>query len=161
MPYIPNQHQHYNLLPRCSAQGGEVFSYPSALIESIEALLPAGESLIPYGYSSYAEYDAQIEAYHKLYALDNPPLETLLNQLKTEIKERNVKEDWTVVRFLGDSTDSFLGLTHGQCYYWPCSKGHPTYEGVIDDEEFTSYLYSTSKNLWEVLEDPLGITKNP
>jgi hypothetical protein len=35
----------------------------------------------------------------------------------------------------------------------------PEYEGVIDDEEFTSYLYDTAPELWEIAEDPLGMAK--
>ena len=34
------------------------------------------------------------------------------------------------------------------------------YEGVIDDEEFTSYLYSTEPEDWEILEDPTGMAYN-
>ena len=31
------------------------------------------------------------------------------------------------------------------------------YRGVIDDEEFTAYLYPTEPDLWEILEDPTGM----
>lgn len=34
---------------------------------------------------------------------------------------------------------------------------NPVYEGVIDNEEFTSYLYPTDSDLWEILEDPTGM----
>ena len=29
--------------------------------------------------------------------------------------------------------------------------------GVIDDEEFTAYLYPTEPHLWEILLDPTGM----
>ena len=48
-----------------------------------------------------------------------------------------------------------FSLTQGKYYYWPCSKESPVYEGVIDDEEFTSYLYPTDAALWEIAEDPV------
>lgn len=46
MPYIPKNHEKYNLLPRCKERGGEVFEYPSMLNE-LEDIL--GKSLMPYG----------------------------------------------------------------------------------------------------------------
>lgn len=158
MPYIPKQHQKYGLLPYCKKHGGEVFSYPPDLLNKVESLLPEGEGLTPYGYSCYDKYYAQIDKYKSLYAVDNIKLEKLLSQLKLEIQKMNIKEDWAVLRFVGNSTPEVFGLTHGKCYYWPCSKEQPEYEGVIDDEEFTSYIYPTRPELWEVLEDPLGIT---
>ena len=48
-------------------------------------------------------------------------------------------------------------LTRGRCYYWPCSKERPVYEGVIDDEEFTSYLYPCDAECWEIVLDPTGM----
>ena len=158
MPYIPKEHERYNVLPYCKEHGGEVFSYPSGLLQKGESFLPEGEGLTPYGYNNYEEYYAQIDKYSAIYAADNTELQTLLAQLKREIKAMNIKEDWAVVRFIGNSTPEAFGLTYGKCYYWPCSKEHPEYEGVIDDEEFTSYVYPTRPELWEVLEDPLGIT---
>lgn len=158
MPYIPKAHEKYDVLPYCRKHGGEVFSYPPDLLRQVESLLPKGEGLTPYGYSSYEEYYTQIDQYTAIYAADNLKLRELLSQFKREIKAMNIKEDWAVVRFVGNSTPEVFGLTHGKCYYWPCSKEHPEYEGVIDDEEFTSYIYPTRPELWEVLEDPLGIT---
>lgn len=63
------------------------------------------------------------------------------------------------MKYIGESTDGVSGLTHGRCYYWPCSTKNPVYEGVIDDEEFTSYLYPVDANLWEIIEDPTGMAK--
>lgn len=36
MPYIPEQHKKYHLLPMCQKNGGEVFEYPSALLAQLE-----------------------------------------------------------------------------------------------------------------------------
>ena len=159
MAYIPKQHEKYGLLPFCRVNGGEVFSYPTELVYEIENLLSQGESLTPYGYSSYQEYDSVIEKCRAKYAKEGSKLDLLLTDLKVKIHAMNIKEDWVVARYLGEKKNSVFGLTSGRCYYWPCSKEHPVYEGVVDDEEFTSYQYPTNPELWEVLEDPLGMTK--
>ena len=92
----------------------------------------------------------------KLYYLRN------LTGKKARIAEKrmNVKEDWSVVRYVGHEYDDkprVFGLTRGRCYYWPCSKERPVYEGVIDDEEFTSYLYPCDAECWEIVLDPTGM----
>ena len=69
----------------------------------------------------------------------------------------NIKENWSVLRYIGKSHNSVGGLNNGKVYYWPCSIENPVYEGVIDDEEFTSYLYSTDSDDREILEDPTGM----
>ena len=103
-------------------------------------------------------------------------------EYKADIKKRNVKENWSVVKYVGETTGLF-GLTHGRHYYWPSSTDNPEYEGVIDDEEFTSYLmcdansntvyqstdeatekakffeYHKPYSNWEISEDPTGITR--
>ena len=69
----------------------------------------------------------------------------------------NRKEQWSVLKFIGTEID---GLTPGSNYYWPSSFSNPVYRGVVDDEEFTSYLYPTDADLWEILEDPTGMAYN-
>lgn len=81
----------------------------------------------------------------------------LFNKLKAEIERYNRKEDWSVCRYIGESMDLAFGLTPGNCYYWPCCAEVPKYEGVIDNEEFTSYWYAIDPELWEILEDPTGM----
>ena len=69
----------------------------------------------------------------------------------------NVKEIF-VLRYKGPDIGGVFGLRNGHCYYWPCDVDHPLYEGVIDDEEYTSYWYPTEPEMWEILEDPIIIT---
>lgn len=160
MPYIPVGHEKYDLLPKCRKRGGEVFSYPSEELSVIETLLPKGEGLTPYGYESYAEYDAEIDRYSLLYGFYNGELNDLgckLMAYKEIIRKMNVKENWSVLKYIGETAEGCFGLTCGKYYYWPCSLESPEYEGVIDDEEFTSYLYTTAAELWEIAEDPLGM----
>lgn len=158
MPYIPEEHRMYNLLPHSSKYSGEVFSYPPSEDE-IRKLLPESESVIPYGYKSYAEFYDTIDYYISKYGTSESILNELGDKLvayKEEVYKMNIKENWSVMKYLGNSTP-FWGLTKGQYYYWPCSIETPLYEGVIDDEEFTSYFYSTNSELWEIVIDPTGM----
>ena len=156
MPYIPKNHEKYNLLPSCRKHGGEVFSYPVEFLDELQDYLPYKISLMPYGYDSYEDYFNAIDEYISKYAKTEEAVKKF-NAFKQAIAEMNVKEEWSVLRYKGESDDKIFGLTHGQVYYWPCSKNRPEYEGVIDDEEFTSYLYPTDASLWEILEDPTGM----
>jgi hypothetical protein len=76
-----------------------------------------------------------------------------------EIKELNQKEEWSVLKYIGPTTEE-IGLTNGKNYYWPTSKNNPVYNGVFDDEEIRSYLYPTDEKFWIILEDPTGMAYN-
>lgn len=156
MAYIPEKHQKYNLLPRCREHGGEVFEYPGYLHDMINLLLPDGESVNPYGYDSYEEYYAEIDRCRDLYA-STDKAKALFDQYKVVMKEMNRKENWSVLKYVGNSNHAGIGVTKGHVYYWPCSKFSPVYQGVIDDEEYTSYAYSTNPDDWESLEDSTGM----
>ena len=156
MPYIPEEHKQYNLLPYCCEHGGEVFDYPSELIYEAEKLLGESGELMPYNYNSYEQYYGFIDALiaqHK----NDPEIKAKLLQVKEMVQQMNQKEDWSVLRYVGPSDESCFGLTHGKNYYWPTRREDPTYCGVIDDEEFTSYLYPTEPGLWQILLDPTGM----
>lgn len=156
MAYIPEQHKKYDLLPHCKKHGGEVFEYPCKLLDKLEKYLPGGENLMPYGYKSYEEYYSEIDKLAEQFFTD-PDVAKMYAEFKNEMLKLNVKENWSVLRYIGKSSKSCIGLTHGNIYYWPCSIDNPVYEGVIDDEEFTSYLYPTEASEWEILEDPTGM----
>lgn len=170
-PYIPAEHVEYDLLPRCRKNGGEVFSYPAEL-EAIDELLSKHEYaedpercislLIPYGERSYFCYLKRLTSYIEKYRELDPDLSQLIEWLAGAMRRMNVKENWSIVRYIGDQYDEVEsgqsnGLTRGRCYYWPCSKEHPVYEGVIDNEEFTSYLYPCDPDSWEIVSDPTGM----
>lgn len=159
MAYIPESHKKYGMLPLCQENGGEVFEYPPDTSE-IDSLLELYEiNIEPYGYESYEQYydflDTLINEFKKL----NPKLERKLKRYKKIVLEENVKEQWSICRYIGESTDSAMGLTKGHCYYWPASYKRPFFHGVIDDEEFTGYQYNTKRENWEILEDPTGMAK--
>ena len=156
MAYIPEKYKKYNLLPHCKEKGGEVFSYPSALLNELEKYLPDEENMMPYGYNSYEEYYSEMDKLAEQYFKGVDTL-MLYEKFKAELAKLNVKENWSVLRYIGKGKHGCMGLTSGSIYYWPCSIENPVYEGGIDDEEFTSYLYPTEANEWEILEDPTGM----
>lgn len=156
MPYIPENHIQYDLLPSRRKRGGEVFDYPSGLINEVEQLLDSCEEIIPYNYKSYEEYFCSLDALIQVHAA-SPKLVAKLVKLKEAIISMNQKEEWSVLKYVGPTDDCFFGLTHGKNYYWPTEKSNPVYHGVIDNEEFTAYLYPTEASLWVILEDPTGM----
>lgn len=154
MAYIPAKHDKYDLLPLCKKLGGEVFSYPSETIDEIHSLINEEENLIPYGFDSYEAYDALLDKLIKKYKSENARQNVIvekLEMLKKQIKLMNIKENWSVVQYVGKTTSDF---TMGRCYYWPCHEETPKYEGIIDDEEFTSYLHDIQATDWRIIEDP-------
>ena len=159
MPYIPKKHEKYELLPFCRKEGGEVFQYPGSLIHKVEKMICVESSILPYNYDSYEEYYGLIDELIEKYSADITVVD-LLQQLKRKMHEMNCKEEWSVLKYIGPTDDSCVGLTKGKNYYWPAHRSNPVYSGVIDDEEFTAYLYPTVKELWEILEDPTGMAYN-
>ncbi len=155
MPYIPEEHKKYNVLPYSVEHGGEVFCYPSELVDEIESYYPEGDSFIPYGYESYEEYFDYLDEYES--EATDPHLIDLFEELKKEILQTNKKEEWSICRYVGPEMSTVKGLEPGQCYYWPCCADDPEYAGVIDNEEFTSYWYPTNPELWEIVVDPTGM----
>lgn len=155
MPYIPENHKKYNLLPWCVKHGREAFEYPGDIICRLEDMIP-DVNLFPYNYESYEEYYSTLDSYIERYN-DVPETRERLEQFKSKMIEMNQKEEWSVLRYIGPSCDSITGLTYGKTYYWPTQISNPIYHGVIDNEEFTSYLYPTEREYWEILEDPTGM----
>lgn len=156
MPYIPEEHKQYPVLRFSREHGGEVFQYHDWPDEKLNELV--GDSLIPYGYKSYEEYYEKIDELIIKYA-NEPETVELLKKVKENIAKWNKKEEWSICRFVGDDLGEVFGLHHGGYYYWPCSEDRPTFSGVIDDEEFTAYIYPTEPELWEIIIDPTGMAR--
>ena len=68
MPYIPKEHEKYDLLPHCRKDGGEVFEYPGGLLYKTEKLICSNITLMPYNYESYDEYFNMIDSLIDKYA---------------------------------------------------------------------------------------------
>lgn len=115
MPYIPKQHEKYNLLPYCRKNGGEVFDYPSELIYKAENLLE-NECLMPYHFDSYEEYYGHIDDLIRKYQEDLQIVE-VLTSVKAEVRSMNIKEEWSVLKYIGPLSDAIFGLTHDKNYY--------------------------------------------
>ena len=158
MPYIPKKHEKYNLLPLCREDGGEVFDYPSELIVEVEQIIGTSVGIFPYNFNSYDEYFTSIDELI-LNNANNSYLTEKLHKVKEVVQLMNQKEEWSILKYIGPTDNALFGLTHGKNYYWPTRKENPVYNGVIDDEEFTTYLYPTEEKLWEILEDPTGMAK--
>ena len=157
MAYIPEEHKKYNVLPR-HGKDGEVFEYPN--LDYIEDLLCGYPvRLIPYNFKSYEEYFNNLDEIDVSYGRNIIGLHNALEKLKKAIIKLNKKEEWSICRYKGESLDRAFGLTHDQCYYWPTTKSNPVFQGVIDDEEFTSYFYEPDAEDWEILVDPTGMAK--
>ena len=70
----------------------------------------------------------------------------------------NNKDLWSVLKYTGETNE--FHLTHGRAYYWPCTKEDPYFRGIVDDEEFTNYLYDvygSCSDDWIILDDPTGM----
>ncbi len=156
MPYIPEEHKQYPVLPYCREHGGEVFQYHNLPEKELESLV--GEHLIPYGYDSYEAYFEKIEGLIKEHR-NEPETVALLQKVKSDMAEWNRKEEWSICRFIGERIGHIFGLHSGGYYYWPTCASDPKYGGVIDDEEFTAYLFPTDPELWEIVVDPTGMAQ--
>lgn len=156
MAYIPETHKRYRLLPYCCEHGREVFEYPSGLLNKVNNVLPERETLDPYGFKSYEEYYSAVDKWISIFE-DNSNIKALLLLFRKEMQSLNCKENWSILKYVGPSSDSVFGLTPGRYYYWPCSLKNSAYRGVIDDEEYTAYFYPTIAEYWEIAEDPTGM----
>ncbi len=156
MPYIPSAHKKYKLLPRCRKNGGEVFEYPSEMLDEVDKLLPEGETLMPYGYKSYDEYYNKLDGYIR--SLDDEDAKRTIDLFANRMVATNIKDTWAILKYIGETTEDceFAGLTHGKFYYCPRPKPVHGMIGIIDNEEFTSYMYPCDSSDWIVYEDPTG-----
>ena len=155
MVYIPAKHKKYNMLPLCQKSGTEVIIYPSEFFDKAEKYIDPYASLLPYSYKSTDEYLSTIDRIIESHS-HNYDLSVLLRLYKDKVIEMNDKDQRSVVKYIGEN-GLFSDLTNGKYYYWPTTAEHPVYIGVIDDEEFTSYIYPVDSSLWEIAEDPTNM----
>lgn len=94
MPYIPKEHEKYDVLPRKRKNGGEAFDYPSKMLFQIEEII--GHDLTPYGYESYEEYYKEVDACAEPFK-DDPAVTKLFASYKAEVMRMNRKEEWLSV----------------------------------------------------------------
>jgi hypothetical protein len=151
MPYIPEQHKKYALLPKTRDMEWEVFEYPD-----LREYGDMRKDLMPYGYKSLESYLNHID--YLISKTESIILRNKLNELKYDMVRLNNKEIWSVLKYVGNLNDELYLIT-GHVYYWPCTEGDSIYMGVIDEAEFTAYWYDIYPDEWEILEDPTGMAR--
>ena len=171
LPYIPEAHKKYNLLPQCHKYGGDVHFCPSSEHEAISALLPEDQYFSPPYHLSYDEYNNILDGYISEYGTTNGKLNELgkmIDDYKTLVQKMNIKENWSVLRYIGESTGyerifgDLCGFTHGRYYYLAVAdidESHK-FSGLIDNEEewaWGSGCSSLNREEWEIAEDPTGM----
>ena len=132
-PYIPKEHIKYDILPNSKKNNWEVVSYDSDMLDKLQKY----HCKISYPYhpvsleSLYKEIDDCIIQY--------PKLKNLLLKYKKDLIIRNNKLNWGIVKYIGKSNQNF---TNNHYYYVPMFEKNGTIvvDGIIDDEEFTSYI---------------------
>jgi hypothetical protein len=162
LPYIPEAHKKYNLLPGCHKYGGDVIFYPTRERDAISKLLPQDEFIYPY-HHSYAEIYANLDYCIEKYGTTNGEINKLGKRIaayKIRVQKMNVKENWSVLRYIGNSTDELpiSGWTHGRYYYMAIDESRNCH-GIFDDEEYfavSGRRRSLDSARWEIAEDPTG-----
>lgn len=156
MPYIPEEHKKYPVLPLAREMDFEVFQYSSREWPTKELEQFIGDRMIPYACKSYEAYFEEVDHMIEKHS-GEPDTVRVLQKIKQHIKEWNKKEDWSICKYIGEDDEPPLGLQNGGYYYWPCRASDPKFSGVIDGIEFTGYLYPTDPELWEIVVDPTGM----
>ena len=165
MPIIPETHQKYNLLPKCVEYDGDAIYYPTAEQRAIANQIPNNELTIPY-FHTLAEYNGKLDACIQKYGMANGKhndLGKMLVEYKKRISEMNVKENWSVLRYIGETCcsldEDIDGLTQNRHYYmagWYVI-GSENYMEIFDNEEYIANAYFPDKLEWEIAEDPTGM----
>ena len=165
MPIIPEAHQKYHLLPKCVEYDGDAIYYPTAEQRAIANQIPNNELTIPY-FHTLVEYNEKLDVCIKKYGMTNGKHNDLGKKLadyKMRIQEMNVKENWSVLRYIGETRcwldEDIDGLTHGRYYYmagW-CVIGSESYMEIFDNEEYLATACLPDKLEWEIVEDPTGM----
>ena len=155
MANIPDKHQKYDLLPVTRNMDFDAIEY-RRIDDELSELLPKGENLIPYGYASVEAYIQYVETMAEQYAKTERHRK-LFRDYFEGVRRLNQKEYWSVLEYIGEEWDEPLRFTPGRAYYWPCDPEKPEFRGIIDDTEFTPYLYAPDPNDWKILDDPTGM----
>jgi hypothetical protein len=92
----------------------------------------------------------------------------MIVDFKENVQKMNIKENWSVLRYTGETDPDFDDFTHGRYYYWACSADTLVFEGAISDEGLPLYgdyspdssVWASISQSWEIAEDPTGIAYN-
>ena len=175
MAYIPKAHEKYHLLPLFVETNLEVILIPETDAFQIAELLPDGELIWPCNelsepiHHDYAEYYAKLDSYLVRFGTAEGKLNDLgklIEGFKKNVQQMNVKENWSVLKYIGEENgDEFQTFTSGWHYYMACSDKPRKILGIIDDDGFegaydndtNSSIWERIAKSWEIVEDPSGM----
>ena len=176
MAYIPDAHKKYCLLQELVKNDYEILIYPYHPY-NLEIQLPEGETIHPndtikvrsntvISKSDYSDYITKLNNIIVRLGITDNEMNILgkdILRFKNSIEEINIKENWSILRYMGETTicDEY-NLTQNNYYYCVCNKGSKFF-GIIDDI-FRLCLYSTyspqsrdrdpTRLHWEIYVDP-------
>jgi len=170
MAYIPEVHKKYGLLPEFVERRIEIIIYPTPDDLDVVEMLPDGESFSQEGFRDYAQYYASLDDLMSRLGVTDGELNDLgkkLSEFKEAVQKINIKENWAVLRYVGESNQSICEFTHGRYYYAAYSIRPFRFYGIIDDEGLPVYRGSSifdykrpfikiDSSDWEIAEDPYG-----
>jgi hypothetical protein len=176
LPYIPEVHKKYNLLPKLHKTGGDITFFPAIPWDKYEEL----EDLIcsdmdwdyPYNFT-ISEMLNVFDGWIAEHGTEDGKLNKageLFTAWRANVRDWNNKENWSVVRYIGESTpsrDNGFELTHGRYYYVPnktwerdeSDSKDGTFDVLTDAEQNNTFCIISKKTCtnWEIAEDPTGI----
>lgn len=164
MPYIPESHKEYNVLPRCKDCNCEFFLWDHELLTKIKKKTGMLDYMInPYrNYESYEAFLDEMDNWIKKY----PDCKNEIIEYRESVMKMNNKDLWAIVQYLGESNFDF---TNGNYYYVPMyyEGDELIIGGIIDNEEysaFASWLLTCTNpvdliNDLKIVIDPSGLLK--
>ena len=131
MPYIPETHKKYGVLPICKKYNFEMFIWDYKLLKKIKNLTNMKDyEVYPYQkYKSYEEFLNEIDKWIEKF----PNYEQEIIEYKDSIIKMNNKDLWAIIQYIGETNYSF---TKGKYYYVPMYIENNSWiiGGVIDNE---------------------------
>lgn len=164
MTTIPKKHRKYiksGLLSHSRRIGAELLYQPYDLVTLLEFKLRKYRKFVSsYGCCSRKAYFRYLDSLVTKYGWRLKNFKTEIKELKKTMKLWNRKNQWSVLRYIGETEDSSdPWYTHGKCYYFPASVSKSEYHGFFNNEEFFTDRCNIFKKEWEILEDPSGMAK--
>lgn len=166
MPYIPESHKKYNVLPNCVKYNFELIVPDDILLKKIEKLVHKTDYM---GLHPYQRFKSYQECFDELEALTNefPNYKDEILKYKDSIIKMNNKDMWAIVKYIGESNWNF---TKDKYYYVVIylEKDSLIVEGIIDNEEYSAFSMWLPGNTnqinlstdFEIVLDPSGCLNN-
>lgn len=161
MPYIPEAHKKYDVLPICREYNVEMFIWDEKLLKKIQKLTNMTDHMVcPYqNYKSYEQFLDEISSWINKF----PNYEEEIIKYRDSTMKMNNKDQWAIIQYTGQTNYSF---TKGKYYYVPMYIDNDSWiiGGVIDNEEYTDFVaWQDSINLikdFKIVIDPSNKLKD-